>query len=145
MTFLSRSLPKDTPFFLIAGPCVIESEAICLFISQTIKTIAEELNIPAIFKASFDKANRTSSNSFRGPGIDKGLEILAKIKQTTGLPVVTDIHEPGQAELVAQVCDVIQIPAFLCRQTDLVESAARTGKPVNIKKSEISPWPLKSG
>ncbi|MFZ5952359.1 MAG: 3-deoxy-8-phosphooctulonate synthase [Candidatus Rifleibacteriota bacterium] len=129
------------PFFLIAGPCVIESENLCLYIAQTIKAVAEELNIPTIFKASFDKANRTSGGSFRGPGLEEGLEILAAIKNKTALPILTDIHETGQAEAVSKVCDVIQIPAFLCRQTDLVEAAARTGKIVNIKKGQfVSPW-----
>lgn len=144
MSFSSLSLPAATPFFLIAGPCVIESEDLCLYIAQTVKAVAEELNIPAIFKASFDKANRTSGNSFRGPGLENGLSILASIKLKTGLPMVTDIHEPAQAEPVSQVCDILQIPAFLCRQTDLVEAAARTGRVVNIKKGQfVSPWATK--
>jgi 2-dehydro-3-deoxyphosphooctonate aldolase (KDO 8-P synthase) len=141
MSFLFKSIPETAPFFLIAGPCVIESEDLCLYIAQTIKAAAEELKIPAIFKASFDKANRTSGSSFRGPGITKGLDILASIAQKTGLPVLTDIHDPEQAQAVAEICDIIQIPAFLCRQTDLVEAAARTGKVVNIKKGQfVSPW-----
>ncbi len=141
MSFSSRSLPAEAPFFLIAGPCVIESEDLCLYIAQTVKAVAEELNIPAIFKASFDKANRTSGDSFRGPGLEEGLGILASIKIKTGLSILTDIHDPEQAEPVSQVCDVIQIPAFLCRQTDLVEAAARTGRVVNIKKGQfVSPW-----
>lgn len=132
---------KNAPFFLIAGPCVIESEDLCLYIAQTLKAITEELNIPAVFKASFDKANRTSGSSFRGPGLDEGLAVLASIKNKTGLPILTDIHEPGQAQLVSPVCDIIQIPAFLCRQTDLVEAAAATGRIVNIKKGQfVSPW-----
>lgn len=131
----------SAPFFLIAGPCVIESEDLCLYIAQTLKAVAEELKIPAIFKASFDKANRTSGSSFRGPGLKEGLRILASIKDKTGLPLLTDIHEISQAEPISEICDVIQIPAFLCRQTDLVEAAAKTGKPVNIKKGQfMSPW-----
>jgi 2-dehydro-3-deoxyphosphooctonate aldolase (KDO 8-P synthase) len=144
MSFLTSSICANFPFFLIAGPCVIETESICLFIAQTIKNISEELELPCIFKASFDKANRTSGNSFRGPGLDKGLEILARVKSVTGLPVLTDIHEVSQVARVAEVADVLQIPAFLCRQTDLVEAAARSGRTVNIKKGQfVSPWATK--
>lgn len=129
---------------LIAGPCVIESEALCLQVAQTVKTICERLGIQYIFKASFDKANRTSLHSFRGPGLEEGLRILAEVKQYTGLPLTTDIHEPWQAERVAEVVDLLQIPAFLCRQTDLLVAAARTGKPVNVKKGQfMAPWDMR--
>lgn len=132
-------------FVLIAGPCVIESYENALMIAQKVKKIADELNLEYYFKASFDKANRTSISSYRGPGIDKGLQILADIKEKTGVKVATDIHEPWQAEKVAEVCDMIQIPAFLCRQTDLLVSAARTGKLINIKKAQfLAPWDMKN-
>lgn len=132
-------------FQLIAGPCVIESEEMVLSIAGQMKAITEELGIPYTFKASFDKANRTSISSFRGPGIERGLEILKKVKDTYGLSVCTDIHEPWQAEKVAQVADILQIPAFLCRQTDLLVAAARTGKCINIKKAQfLAPWDMKN-
>lgn len=132
------------PLALIAGPCVIESEDICLEIARAVNDCAQSLGIPYIFKASFDKANRTSAESFRGPGIDRGLEILASVKAALGVPVLTDIHEAWQAEPAAQVVDVLQIPAFLCRQTDLILAAARTGKCVNIKKGQfIAPWDMR--
>lgn len=130
---------------LIAGPCVIESEELVLSVAGQMKEITEKLGIPYTFKASFDKANRTSIHSFRGPGIEKGLEILQKVKDTYGLPICTDIHEPWQAEKAAQVCDILQIPAFLCRQTDLLVAAARTGKCINIKKAQfLAPWDMKN-
>jgi 2-dehydro-3-deoxyphosphooctonate aldolase (KDO 8-P synthase) len=122
------------PLALIAGPCVIESEEMTLAIARLVARAGKEFGIPVIFKASFDKANRMSLDSFRGPGMEEGLAVLAAVKAETGLPVDTDIHEPGQAERVAAVADVLQIPAFLCRQTDLVAAAARTGRPVLIKK-----------
>ena len=132
-------------FTLIAGPCVIESEEMVLSIAGQMKEITEELGIPYTFKASFDKANRTSLHSFRGPGLEEGLRILKKVKDTYGLPICTDIHEPWQAEPVAQVADVIQIPAFLCRQTDLLVVAAKTGKCINIKKAQfLAPWDMKN-
>lgn len=132
-------------FQLIAGPCVIESEEMVLSIAEQMKEITDELKIPYTFKASFDKANRTSINGFRGPGIDKGLEILQKVKDTYGLPVCTDIHEPWQAEVASKVADILQIPAFLCRQTDLLVAAAKTGKCVNIKKAQfLAPWDMKN-
>lgn len=144
MAFSIAEFAKDAPFFLIAGPCVIESEGQCLYIAQTIKAICEELKIPVVFKASFDKANRTSGDSYRGPGIDKGLETLASVKSKTGLPILTDVHDITQPVLAAEVCDILQIPAFLCRQTDLTEAAARTGRVVNIKKGQfLSPWATK--
>ena len=132
-------------FQLIAGPCVIESEEMVLSIAEEMKRITDELGIPYTFKASFDKANRTSINGFRGPGIEEGLRILQKVKDTYGLPVCTDIHEAWQAEPAAQVADILQIPAFLCRQTDLLVAAARTGKCVNIKKAQfLAPWDMKN-
>ena len=132
-------------FSLIAGPCVIESEAMVLSIAGEMKKITDELRIPYTFKASFDKANRTSISGFRGPGIERGLEILQKVKDAYGLPICTDIHEPWQAEQAAQVCDILQIPAFLCRQTDLLVAAAKTGKCINIKKAQfLAPWDMKN-
>lgn len=132
-------------FQLIAGPCVIESEEMVLSIAGQMKEITEELGIPYTFKASFDKANRTSINGFRGPGLEKGLEILQKVKDVYKLPICTDIHEPWQAETVAKVADIIQIPAFLCRQTDLLVAAAKTGRCINIKKAQfLAPWDMKN-
>lgn len=129
---------------LIAGPCVIESEELCLRVAREVQAICERLGIPYIFKASFDKANRTSLHSFRGPGIDEGLRVLATVKREVGVPVTTDIHEPWQAERAAEVVDLLQIPAFLCRQTDLLVAAARTGKPVNVKKGQfLAPWDMR--
>ena len=130
---------------VIAGPCVIESEALCIEVGLKVREITESLGMPYIFKASFDKANRTSVKSFRGPGIDKGLEILASIRSKLGVPVLTDIHEPWQAKPAAQVVDVLQIPAFLCRQTDLIVAAAETGKCVNIKKAQfLAAWDMRN-
>ena len=132
-------------FSLIAGPCVIESEKQVMLVASRMKAISEELGIPYTFKASFDKANRTSIKSFRGPGIEKGLQILQKVKDTYGLPICTDIHEPWQAGPVAEICDILQIPAFLCRQTDLLVAAAKTGKCINIKKAQfLAPWDMKN-
>jgi 2-dehydro-3-deoxyphosphooctonate aldolase (KDO 8-P synthase) len=129
--------------FLIAGLCVIESEELAMKVAETLLNIAERLGIDFTFKASFDKANRTSLSSFRGPGIERGLEILAKVKQTLGVKIATDIHEPWQAERTAEVADIIQVPAFLCRQTDLLIAAAQTGKTINIKKAQfIAPWDM---
>jgi 2-dehydro-3-deoxyphosphooctonate aldolase (KDO 8-P synthase) len=131
--------------FLIGGPCVIEDEALCLSIAKEAADICNNLGIDYIFKASFDKANRSSIDSERGPGLEKGLEILKTVKEKAGVPVLTDIHLPGQAELVAQVVDILQIPAFLCRQTDLLEAAAKTGKPVNVKKGQfMAPWDMEN-
>jgi 2-dehydro-3-deoxyphosphooctonate aldolase (KDO 8-P synthase) len=124
-------------FFLIAGPCVIEDEGLTREIAVEAKKITTELGIPFIFKASFDKANRSSINSARGPGLEKGLPIMARIKEELNIPVLSDIHEPWQAEVAARVLSVIQIPAFLSRQTDLLLAAARTGLPLNIKKSQM--------
>lgn len=137
------TIDKNGPFFLIAGPCVIEDEALTLKVARFLSEIGKELDIPVIFKTSYDKANRTSLNSFRGPGIDKGLEIIRKVKEITGLPVLSDVHSVEEIEKAAKVLDVIQIPAFLCRQTDLLLAAARTGLPVNIKKGQfLSPWEM---
>ncbi len=130
--------------FLIAGPCVIESEKHALFMAEVIKGVARALNFPFIFKASYDKANRTSIRSFRGPGLKEGLRILKKVKDEIHIPVLTDVHQAGDVAAVAEVVDVLQIPAFLCRQTDLVVAAALSGRPVNIKKGQfVSPWDMK--
>jgi 2-dehydro-3-deoxyphosphooctonate aldolase (KDO 8-P synthase) len=132
---LQRS--AGAPPFLIAGPCVIESEALCLGIAAQLREIGGRLGMPVIFKASFDKANRTSVNSFRGHGIDEGLRVLEKVRAETGLPVLTDVHLPDQVAAVAEVVDMLQTPAFLARQTDLIMAAAGSGKPVNIKKAQF--------
>lgn len=123
--------------FLLAGPCVIESEALVMQVAEEIKKISEELKFTYVFKSSFDKANRTSISSFRGPGLEEGLKILEKVKKEFDLPIVTDIHESHQAKVVAEVADILQIPAFLCRQTDLLVKAAKTGKIINIKKAQF--------
>jgi 2-dehydro-3-deoxyphosphooctonate aldolase (KDO 8-P synthase) len=129
--------------FLIAGPCVIESETHTRFMADTIQRITSDLGVPFIFKASYDKANRTSVNSFRGPGLAEGTRILAIIAKETGLPVLTDVHEPAHCEAVAQAVDVLQIPAFLCRQTDLLVAAGRTGRAINVKKGQfVAPWDM---
>ena len=129
---------------LIAGPCVIESEELTLRIANELREIASKRPVNLVFKASFDKANRTSGGAFRGAGLERGLEILAKVKQRTGLPVTTDIHESSQAATAAEVCDVLQIPAFLARQTDLLIAAAATGRAVNVKKGQfMAPWDMK--
>ena len=129
-------LGRDKPFF-IAGPCVIESERHCLRMAEELAAIASRLDIQLIFKASYDKANRTSSASFRGPGPDEGLRILEKVRLSSGLPVLSDVHETGQIAAAAAVLDVLQIPAFLCRQTDLIHAAASTGRIVNLKKGQF--------
>jgi len=130
--------------FLIAGPCVIESEKHALFMAEVIKGVARSLNFPFIFKASYDKANRTSIRSFRGPGMKEGLRILKRVKDEIHIPVLTDVHQVVDVPSVAEVVDVLQIPAFLCRQTDLVVAAALSGRPVNIKKGQfVSPWDMK--
>jgi len=133
------------PFFLIAGPCVIESAQLQMDTAGTLKDITTSLGIPFIFKSSFDKANRSSGSTFRGPGIDKGLEILAQVKRELGLPVLTDIHSEDQIARVASVVDVLQTPAFLCRQTDFIRAVAQSGKPVNIKKGQfLAPGDMKN-
>jgi 2-dehydro-3-deoxyphosphooctonate aldolase (KDO 8-P synthase) len=129
---------------VIAGPCVLEDAFSAISLARQLKEIAEELSLQVVFKASFDKANRTSASAFRGPGLEKGLEILAGVKDTTGLPLTTDIHETYQAEAVGKVCDLIQIPAFLARQTDLLSAAAATGRAVHVKKGQfLAPWDMK--
>ena len=133
----------DGTLLLIAGPCVIESAAATLEIAHALKEYAGELDLPLIFKASFDKANRTSLKSYRGPGLEPGLEILARVKAEVGLPVLSDVHQVSDVAPAARVLDVLQIPAFLCRQTDLLSAAARTGKVVNIKKGQfLAPWDM---
>ncbi|OUM01040.1 3-deoxy-8-phosphooctulonate synthase [Variovorax sp. JS1663] len=135
----------DKPFFLIAGPCVVESEQLQMDTAGTLKEITSSLGIPFIFKSSFDKANRSSGTSFRGPGRDKGLEILAKVKRELALPVLTDVHTEEDITAAAQVVDVLQTPAFLCRQTDFIRAAAQSGKPVNIKKGQfLAPHDMKN-
>jgi len=131
--------------FLIAGPCVIESRDHVLFMASELKKIAGECGIPFVFKASFDKANRTSINSFRGPGLDEGLKLFSEIRNSVGVRVLTDVHWPEQAAPLAEVVDILQIPAFLCRQTDLIVAAAKTGKIVNVKKGQfLAPWEMKN-
>lgn len=127
----------EAPLFAMAGPCVIESKTGCLNIAKRLLSISRATGVGIIFKASFDKANRSSVKSFRGPGLEKGLEILSAVRDETGMPVMTDVHEPAQAEAVGRAVDCLQIPAFLCRQTDLLIACARTGKPVNIKKGQF--------
>jgi 2-dehydro-3-deoxyphosphooctonate aldolase (KDO 8-P synthase) len=132
------------PLLWIAGPCVIESHDLTMSIAETLRRLADRLKVPLIFKASFDKANRTSGKSFRGPGLEEGLKTLETVRRKTGLPVTTDIHEIGHASPVAEVCDLLQIPAFLARQTDLVQAAGRTQKAVNVKKGQfMAPWDMK--
>ena len=134
----------DKPLFLIAGPCVVESRQLQIDTAGKLKEITGKLGIPFIFKSSFDKANRTSASSFRGPGLEEGLRILAEVKQQVGVPVLTDVHEYTPLDEVAAVVDVLQTPAFLCRQTDFIQNVAKTGKPVNIKKGQfLSPWEMK--
>lgn len=133
------------PLALIGGPCVIESEDFTLKMADQIRQVCDRLSVPFIFKSSFDKANRTSINSFRGQPIDDGLEILQKVKDKIGVPVLTDIHESSQAAIAAEVVDILQIPAFLCRQTDLLMAAAETGRTVNVKKGQfLAPWDMKN-
>jgi 2-dehydro-3-deoxyphosphooctonate aldolase (KDO 8-P synthase) len=130
--------------FLIAGPCVIESEAHARFMAEAIQRIAGDLGLPYIFKASYDKANRTSASGFRGPGLEQGVRILRRVAEATGLAILTDVHQAADCERVAEAVDVLQIPAFLCRQTDLLLAAARTGRAVNIKKGQfVAPWDMR--
>ncbi len=135
----------DKPFFLIAGPCVVESEQLQIDVAGQLKEMAAELKIPFIFKSSYDKANRSSGKSFRGPGMDEGLRILAEVKKQLGVPVLTDVHSEKEIATVAAVVDVLQTPAFLCRQTDFIHAVARAGKPVNIKKGQfLAPTDMKN-
>ena len=137
MKLCGFDIGSDRPFFLIAGPCVIESEAMVLDIAFRMKEITDKLGIPYLFKASFDKANRTSGKSFRGPGLKEGLRILSEVKAKVGVPVLTDVHTEAEVPEVAAVVDMLQTPAFLCRQTDFIHACAKSGKPVNIKKGQF--------
>jgi len=144
MQLCSFEVGVDRPFFLIAGPCVIESEQLAIDTSGQLKEITSDLDIPFIYKSSFDKANRSSHESYRGPGIDKGLSILSKVKETIGVPVLTDVHEDTPLAEVAEVVDVLQTPAFLCRQTNFIQNVASLNLPVNIKKGQfLAPWDMK--
>jgi len=135
----------QNPLVLIAGPCVIESEKIAMEIAEKLKSITGDLHVPFIFKASYDKANRTSIKSFRGPGLNDGLKILQKIKTELDLPVLSDVHKEEEIDPAAEILDILQIPAFLCRQTDLLVKAAQTGKPINVKKGQfLAPWDMKN-
>ncbi|HEY9112228.1 MAG TPA: 3-deoxy-8-phosphooctulonate synthase [Rhodanobacteraceae bacterium] len=145
MNLCGFEVGPDRPFFLIAGPCVVESEQLQLDAAGELKEITGRLGINFIFKSSFDKANRTSGKSFRGLGMEEGLRILGEVKKQIGVPVLTDVHEYTPFDEVAEVVDVLQTPAFLCRQTDFIQKVARTGKPVNIKKGQfLSPWDMKN-
>jgi len=136
-------ISNDLPLVLLAGPCVIEGEDFTLKTAESIALIAESCGVPLVFKSSFDKANRTSKDGFRGPGLDEGLRILQRVKDELGLPVVTDVHEAHQVKAVAEVADILQTPAFLCRQTDFIEAVASAGKPVNIKQGQfLAPWDM---
>jgi 2-dehydro-3-deoxyphosphooctonate aldolase (KDO 8-P synthase) len=135
----------DKPLFLIAGPCVIESEQLAMDTAGALKEMCAELNVPFIYKSSFDKANRSSAKSFRGPGMEEGLRILSEVRKKIGVPVITDVHEDTPLAEVASVVDVLQTPAFLCRQTNFIQNVARQGKPVNIKKGQfLAPWDMKN-
>lgn len=135
----------DKPLFLIAGPCVIESEQLAMDTAGQLKAMCAELGVPFIYKSSFDKANRSSAASYRGPGMEEGLRILAEVKRQIGVPVLTDVHEDTPLNEVAEVVDVLQTPAFLCRQTNFIQNVARTGRPVNIKKGQfLAPWDMKN-
>jgi 2-dehydro-3-deoxyphosphooctonate aldolase (KDO 8-P synthase) len=145
MKLTSFEVGQDRPFFLIAGPCVIESEALVIEVAGRLKEMTAALNIPFIFKASFDKANRSSRSSFRGPGLEGGLKALAKVRDQIGVPVLTDVHEDTPLDEVAAVVDVLQTPTFLCRQTNFIVAACSQGKPVNIKKGQfLSPWEMQN-
>src|ERR1700720_1957584 len=145
MKLTSFEVGPDRPFFLIAGPCVIESEGLVLDVAGRLKEMTSALKIPFIFKASFDKANRSSRSSFRGPGLQEGLKALGKVREQIGVPVLTDVHEDTPLAEVAAVVDVLQTPAFLCRQTNFILNTASQGKPVNIKKGQfLSPWEMKN-
>ena len=144
MNLCGFEIGLDRPFFLIAGPCVIESMQLQLDTAGTLKEITSELGIPFIFKSSFDKANRTSGSAFRGPGLDEGLKVLDEVKRQLQVPVLTDVHEYTPMDEVAAVVDVLQTPAFLCRQTDFIQKVASAGRPVNIKKGQfLAPWDMK--
>lgn len=137
------SIGPSGPFFVIAGPCVIESEETTFRVADFLRDAADAMGIPIVFKASYDKANRTSLTSYRGPGLDAGLDILQRVRERTGLALLSDVHSPQEVEKAAEVLDVLQIPAFLCRQTDLLVAASRSGRPVNLKKGQfLSPWDM---
>ncbi len=137
-------IANHKPFVLLAGPCVIEGQDFTLKTATTIAGIADRCGVPLVFKSSFDKANRTSRDAFRGPGMEEGLRILQRVKDELGLPIITDVHEAHQVSAVAEVADILQTPAFLCRQTDFIETVASAGKPVNIKKGQfLAPWDMK--
>src|SRR5512138_556605 len=145
MKLFSYTVDNDRPFFLIAGPCVVESEGLVLDTAGKLKELTSRLGIPFVFKSSFDKANRSSKSSFRGPGMEEGLRILSEVKKQIGVPVLTDVHEDTPLEEVAAVVDVLQTPAFLCRQTNFIQNVARQGKPVNIKKGQfLAPWDMQN-
>ena len=135
----------NQPLFLMAGPCVIESEQLAIDTAGYLKEVTSKLGINFIYKSSFDKANRSSGTTFRGPGIDEGLRIMSEVKRQLGLPLVTDIHDVEQIDQVASVVDILQTPAFLCRQTDFIKAVAKTGKPINVKQSPVpAPWGMKN-
>jgi len=143
MQLCDFTVGPDRPLFLIAGPCVVESESLAIDTAGRLKEMTDELGIPFIYKSSYDKANRTSHASYRGPGIEEGLKILGKVKKTVGVPVLTDVHEDSPLDEVAAVVDVLQTPAFLCRQTNFIQNVARQGLPVNIKKGQfLAPWDM---
>lgn len=143
MKLFDFDIGLDKPFFLIAGPCVVESEQLTLDVAATLKEMTHRLNIPFIFKASYDKANRSSLSSFRGPGVEEGLRILEKVKKELGVKILTDVHEDSPLDEVAQVVDMVQTPAFLCRQTNFIQRVANLGLPVNIKKGQfLAPWDM---
>ncbi|MEZ0309403.1 MAG: 3-deoxy-8-phosphooctulonate synthase [Ramlibacter sp.] len=145
MKLCNFEIGLDKPFFLIAGPCVVESEQLQIDTAGTLKEITASLGIPFIFKSSYDKANRTSGSSFRGPGMEKGLEILAKVKKDLQVPILTDVHSENEIAAVSKVVDVLQTPAFLCRQTDFIRAVAQSGRPVNIKKGQfLAPHEMKN-
>ena len=145
MKLCGHEVGLDRPFFLIAGPCVVESEQLQMDVAGRLKDITGRLGIPFIFKSSFDKANRSSGTSFRGPGLERGLEILAKVRRELQVPILTDVHDASQIEAVAGVVDVLQTPAFLCRQTDFIRAVAQSGKPANIKKGQfLAPHDMKN-
>ncbi len=137
------AIGASAPLVMISGPCVLEDRDTTFRIAEHLKVLTDKLEIPFIFKASYDKANRTSINAYRGPGMERGLEILSEVKSELGLPVISDVHGPGEVAAAAEVLDIIQIPAFLCRQTDLILAVSKTGKPVNIKKGQfMAPWDI---
>ncbi|NOX08294.1 MAG: 3-deoxy-8-phosphooctulonate synthase [Gammaproteobacteria bacterium] len=144
MNLCGKEVGLDQPLFLLAGPCVIESEALAMETAAELKTITDKLGIHFIYKSSFDKANRSSVDSYRGPGVEEGLRILEKVRTEIGVPVITDVHEDSPLDEIASVVDILQTPAFLCRQTNFIQAVARQGKPVNIKKGQfLAPWDMK--